>query len=318
LHAPPATPDSAAASAAVACRSPPPTIEAARQADHPPRRPLLRARSSEGKPFSVCCAPRGHPGCEPHEGGPPSESRSAKEGVAQSTAPSRAQRSIEAGWRADKRPKLRACWRCAVAAADWSMRARHCCVAGEAVTGGSPFYLLDVCGSTRPALRPPPPHPPPSFPPPPLPFPPPLFPSPPPPPHPPLLQAGAERPVVAFFCWPWIVFPRPVISPYPRAAAAIAQRSAGINGGRRVRSCPQSRAVNAWPGSSWVVSLQPRDRFRFAWQPTAAPPAKTLTPSASLRAFAGSAPAVQRGRPKRRGRFQVRNQLRCGHCAPEQ
>jgi len=85
---PPAIPDTAAASAAVAVPvAPPPTIEAApTQPMHPHTpTPSFALRASAGKPGDVSST----------KAGLPSEARSAKEGVAQSTAQAELRRAIE-------------------------------------------------------------------------------------------------------------------------------------------------------------------------------------------------------------------------------
>ncbi len=96
---PPATPDIAAASAAVAVPvAPPPTIEAApTQPMHPHTpTPSFALRASEGKPAFVLRASEGKPGdVSSTKEGLPSEARSAKEGVAQSTAQAELRRAIE-------------------------------------------------------------------------------------------------------------------------------------------------------------------------------------------------------------------------------
>ena len=96
---PPAIPDTAAASAAVAVPvAPPPTIEAApTQPMHPHTpTPSFALRASAGKPGDVSSTKAGLPSeARSTKAGLPSEARSAKEGVAQSTAQAELRRAIE-------------------------------------------------------------------------------------------------------------------------------------------------------------------------------------------------------------------------------
>jgi len=209
--------------------------------------------------------------------GLPSEARSAKAGVAQSTAQAELRRAIELVARGQTTEATRLLADALSQRADWS-DARATLAALQAEAGDRRQALATLLDGVR--------------------FDPTRF-----APTAAQLQAELNDPAGALLALDRVP-PAARDQSYHALAAAIAQRA-----GRHQMAVAEYGAASGpcrpmrWPGSAWACRCRPWDTMPRRLQPTAAPPAKRSAPSCVASCSCGSAPCRPARRPKRRGRF---------------